>query len=132
MPETIRVSAVVFRDADGRVLTVRKRGTGMFMFPGGKREPGEDAASAAVREVSEELGVEIAPADLQPLGEFEAAAANEPGHRVVADVFAHPPVEIDVDAPRAEIAEVAWASLDDVHDGIAPLLRDAVFPMLRG
>ena len=48
--EPIRVSAVVIRDADGRVLTVRKRGTSMFMFPGGKPDPGERPVDAAVRE----------------------------------------------------------------------------------
>jgi len=36
----IRVSAVVLRDAQGRVLMVRKRGTSMWMNPGGKPEPG--------------------------------------------------------------------------------------------
>ncbi|MDQ4110455.1 MAG: NUDIX domain-containing protein, partial [Actinomycetota bacterium] len=39
------------------MLTVRKNGTTKFMLPGGKLEPGESAAEAAVREVAEELGV---------------------------------------------------------------------------
>ncbi|KHK99955.1 NUDIX hydrolase [Microbacterium mangrovi] len=131
MTETIRVSAVVFRDPDGRVLTVRKRGTSRFMFPGGKPEPGEDAATAAVRECAEELGVVLDAGALRSLGSFTADAANEPGHRVVADVFEHPYIAIDLGAPQAEIAELAWMSLDEEHDGIAPLLRDAVFPALR-
>lgn len=40
MSETITVSAVVIRDAEGRVLTVRKRGTSAFMFPGGQARAG--------------------------------------------------------------------------------------------
>ncbi|GAC84983.1 hypothetical protein GP2_028_00390 [Gordonia paraffinivorans NBRC 108238] len=63
--EPIRVSAVVIRDADGRVLTVRKRGTSMFMFPGGKPDPGERPVDAAVRECLEELGVSISADDLE-------------------------------------------------------------------
>ena len=39
--EVIRVSAVVLARPDRRVLTVRKAGTAMFMFPGGKHLPGE-------------------------------------------------------------------------------------------
>ena len=53
------VAAVCFRDAVDRILTVRKRGTNAFMLPGGKLEPGEAPGSAALREVYEELGVEI-------------------------------------------------------------------------
>ena len=49
----IRVAAVVFRDAEGRVLTVRKRGTQKFMLVGGKLKPGETAEQAAEREVAE-------------------------------------------------------------------------------
>ncbi|MGP3708402.1 NUDIX hydrolase [Gordonia paraffinivorans] len=124
--EPIRVSAVVIRDADGRVLTVRKRGTSMFMFPGGKPDPGERPVDAAVRECLEELGVSISADDLRAIGEFEAAAANESGRRVIADVFEHPYVEVA--APKAEIAEVSWRDLDD--ETVAPLLRDAVFPFL--
>ena len=54
MTSLIHVSAVVLRDADGRVLMVRKRGTGMWMNPGGKPEAGEDGASCGAREVAED------------------------------------------------------------------------------
>ena len=46
--EVIRVSAVVLARPDRRVLTVRKAGTAMFMFPGGKHLPGEDPVDTAV------------------------------------------------------------------------------------
>ena len=49
----IHVSAVVFRDVNDKVLTVRKRGTEKFMFPGGKPELGESALDTAIREVKE-------------------------------------------------------------------------------
>ena len=42
-------------------------GTGKFVGAGGKLEPGEDARTAAVREVQEELGVFVDPADLEPI-----------------------------------------------------------------
>ena len=42
-------------------------GTGKFVGAGGKLEEGEDARTAAVREVEEELGVVIDPADLEPI-----------------------------------------------------------------
>ena len=84
----ITVSAVCF-SRDGRVLTVRKRGTSMFMLPGGKPEAGETPAECAAREVHEELGVVVDADALRLVGVFDAAAANEAGFVVRATVFAH-------------------------------------------
>ena len=42
-------------------------GVGKLVGAGGKVEPGEDARAAAVREVAEELGVVLDPADLEPI-----------------------------------------------------------------
>lgn len=129
MTEPIRVSAVVLRDADGRVLTVRKRGTTRFMFPGGKLEPGESAAEAAVRETHEEVGVRLAETDLRPLGTFLAAAANEPDRMVEAVVFEHPSVAGA--APAGEIDELRWQPTSGPYPpDLAPLLAEHVLPAL--
>ena len=60
----IRVAAAVIRKG-GRVLVCRrkegKRLAGTWEFPGGKIEPGESASAALIREIKEELGVEVAP-----------------------------------------------------------------------
>ena len=42
-------------------------GIGKLVGAGGKVEPGEDVLEAAVREVAEELGVTVDPADLEPI-----------------------------------------------------------------
>ena len=127
---TIQVSAVVLRDDQGRVLTVRKRGTSRFMFPGGKREPGESFEQAAVREAAEEIGIVLDSEQLVPLGTFTTAAANEDGHLVQAWVFEHPRVQAE--APGAEIEELRWQdpALPYPAD-LAPLLAEAVFPALH-
>jgi 8-oxo-dGTP diphosphatase len=56
------VGAAVLRD--GRVLASRRteppRLAGQWEFPGGKVEPGEDDVTALVRELREELRVEVA------------------------------------------------------------------------
>ncbi|MFK4790952.1 NUDIX domain-containing protein [Microbacterium sp. ZW T5_56] len=127
MTPEILVSAVLITDADGRALVVRKHGTVTFMQPGGKPEPGESAGDAAVRELNEELGIEITVDQLRPLGRHRAAAANEPGHTVVADSFA---LTIDPAgvSPRAEIAEAIWITRDtDVP--LAPLSTEVLLPL---
>jgi len=49
------------------------------MLPGGKPEPGESAAKAAVRECAEEVGAVPDPGSSRRIGVFVADAANEPG-----------------------------------------------------
>lgn len=123
---TFVVAAVAFV-RDNHVLAVRKSGTHRFMLPGGKLEPGESAYDAAVREVSEEIGLDIH--DLELLGEFTADAANEPGHRVESTVYLA--ALSGEPAPTGEIAEVRWTDLAGEYDDLAPLLVDSVMPLLR-
>lgn len=124
------VAAVVLRDGDGRVLVVRKRGTSRYMLPGGKIEPGETPAAAAVRELHEEVGADLDVGDLVPLGVWTAPAANEPGHTVRGHVFEHPWVSgLSV---RAEIDDLMWLHPTEMgaRSDLAPLLVTCVLPAL--
>ena len=125
----IHVSAAIIRDADDRVLVVRKHGTVRFMQPGGKPEHGENPAQTLARELEEELGLTVLEADLTPLGEFISEAANEPGHRVVAAAFAMraEPDEVTV---QAELAELRWISPADIATlPLAPLSLEHLLPL---
>jgi len=125
----IRIVAALIRNDAGEVLLVRKRGTTVFMQPGGKYEPGESAPQALVRELNEELGIVASPDELVHLGYFEADAANEAGHTVEAEVYSlaiSAPV-----APLAEIEELIWLDLADLDSvSVAPLSVDRIFPLL--
>lgn len=126
----IHVSAVVFRDVNDRVLTVRKRGTEKFMFPGGKPELGESALDTAIREVKEEIGIGLEAKQLTQIGVYEAPAANEAKHTVVATVFTYGGATIEPQM-AAEIAELSWVSPDQPDVVLAPLLADFVFPAIN-
>ncbi|WP_460779272.1 NUDIX hydrolase [Microbacterium shaanxiense] len=128
MPD-IHVSAAIIHDADGRVLVVRKHGTTKFMQPGGKPEPGESPAQTLARELDEELGLKVDEAGLRPLGRFVSAAANEPGHRVVADAFALT-IEADTVTVQAELAELRWITPDEIGTlPLAPLSVEHLLPL---
>lgn len=71
--KVIRVAAAVIRDGN-RILTTQ-RGYGDFKggweFPGGKIEEGEMPQEALVREIEEELGIEIVVGDLIDTVEYD-------------------------------------------------------------
>lgn len=129
MNNTIEIVAALIRDAAGRVLLVRKRGTTAFMQPGGKRDAGEDDIMALAREIDEELGCRVMPDSIRPLGAFDAISANEPGFRVRAALY-----QVDVTgeiAPKAEIEEMVWIDpLVPADVPLAPLTRDHVLPLV--
>ena len=128
MPD-IHVSAAIIHDAQGRVLVVRKQGTTKFMQPGGKPEAGENAAQTLARELDEELGLKVDASGLRPLGRFISAAANEPGHRVIADAFALM-IEADTVTVQAELAELRWITPADIDTlDLAPLSLEHLLPL---
>jgi 8-oxo-dGTP diphosphatase len=67
----VLVVAVALIDADGRVLLAQrpegKAMAGLWEFPGGKVLPGEPPEAALIRELKEELGIDVAEACLAPL-----------------------------------------------------------------
>jgi len=70
-PPVVLVSAVALVDADGRVLLAQrpagKSMAGLWEFPGGKVNPEETPETALIRELTEELGIDVAASCLAPL-----------------------------------------------------------------
>jgi 8-oxo-dGTP diphosphatase len=73
----LTVVAVALVDGDGRVLVQQRPAgaamAGLWEFPGGKIEPGETPEAALIRELGEELGIDVEAACLAP-----ACFASEP------------------------------------------------------
>lgn len=69
--ETVLVVACALVDADGRVLLAKRPPgrsmAGLWEFPGGKVKPGERPEEALIRELAEELGIDVTESCLAPL-----------------------------------------------------------------
>jgi len=135
------VAAVALVDERGLVLMQKRHENsmhgGLWEFPGGKLESGESARQAAVREISEELGLTVAFADLEPVT-FASGPSNGAGstelvillyscrrwqgvlHCVAADAIAWVKTDelIALDMPPLDypLAEALAAQLGPVSD----------------
>jgi 8-oxo-dGTP diphosphatase len=74
------VAAVALVDPDGRVLVAErpagKAMAGLWEFPGGKLGPGETPERALIRELKEELGIDVEQSCLAPLSFASHAYAD--------------------------------------------------------
>ncbi|RLU87634.1 DNA mismatch repair protein MutT [Streptomyces griseocarneus] len=112
MSKVIEKVAWIRLDDEGRVLTARSHGKSSFYLPGGKPEPGETPEQALAREVSEELGVTLAPGTLTHAVTVEAAADGKAAGTVVRMVCFTGEGTGEA-APHSEIAELAWLPVTD-------------------
>jgi ADP-ribose pyrophosphatase YjhB (NUDIX family) len=118
-------NGVVIRD--GRVLLGRRAHSpwyGLWGSPGGFCELGEHPAETVVREVREEMGLEVEVADY--LGTWVDVYADDPGapDAGVINVAYYTAVPTsDVEGRAAdpvEVSEVAWFGWDELPSDLAP------------
>lgn len=112
MPTRIHVVAGVLRDAVGRVLVAQRSAgkhlAGLWEFPGGKVEPGEQRIDALRRELHEELGIDIGQS--QPL---IRVPHRYPELHVDLDVFSVHDWEGELHSGEGQA--LAWHSIDELH-----------------
>jgi 8-oxo-dGTP diphosphatase len=81
----------VYLRREGQVLLQRRTGTGYmdghWAAAAGHVEPGESVVAAAVREVREELGIELRPADLRPVTTMHRGQPGGPALEQRVDFF---------------------------------------------
>src|SRR5690606_11705513 len=85
---TVLVAAAALVDRDGRILIAQrpqgKAMAGLWEFPGGKVEPGETPERALIRELKEELGIDITAACLAP---FTFASHSYDGFHLLMPLY---------------------------------------------
>jgi 8-oxo-dGTP diphosphatase len=84
----VLVAAAALVDADGRVLLAQrppgKSMAGLWEFPGGKVNTGETPEAALIRELTEELGIDVAASCLAP---FTFASHSYPEFHLLMPLY---------------------------------------------
>lgn len=120
-----KVGAIIL---EGRkLLVVRKKGTALFIAPGGKQQPGESALETLARELKEELGVSLVGATF--FARFEDTSAFESAP-IVMDVYES--VVSGAIRPASEIEECRWVQSDFGSRGVklGSILAKHIIPRL--
>jgi 8-oxo-dGTP diphosphatase len=118
------VAAVIQRPGGEFLLAQRPPGkvyAGYWEFPGGKVEPGEPAAAALVRELHEELGIDVEQAYPWIVREYVYAHAHVRLNFFRVTRWANEPTSRETQA-------LSWQKLPDIH--VAPVLP-ANGPIMR-
>ena len=130
MSRLLLVAAAALVDADGRVLLCRrpegKQLAGLWEFPGGKVEAGETPEAALIRELAEELGIEVSAACLAP---FVFASHTYPDFHLLMPLFLLRRWEGEVRA--REHQELAWVRPNRLRDYPMPPADLPLIPWLQ-
>ena len=115
-------ATLVFVIRNGQILLIRKKrglGAGKISGPGGRLEPGESFAACAVREVREELGVEVS--EIVQAGEHRFQFTDEHSihvHVYRTHIITGVPIETDEAVPLwFDLNEIPFDEMweDDKH-----------------
>ena len=98
---------------DGKILSTLSRGKNVFYIPGGKREGNETDEQTLVREIKEELDVDIVLDSVEYLGVYEAQSDGaEEGVKVKMTSYIGDYVgELKA---SSEIERFEWLSMSDI------------------
>lgn len=97
---------------DGYILSTRSKGKDKYYIPGGKREGNETDIQTLMREIKEELSVNINPDTALLYGVFEAQAHGH-AEGVIVRMTCYTADFSGALSPDNEIEEMVWLSSSD-------------------
>ena len=104
---------------DGKILSTRSEGKDKYYIPGGKRETGETDVETLVREVKEELSVDIVESSAKFYGVFEAQAHGK-AEGVIVKMTCYTAEYAGELKADSEIAEIVWLTMEDI-ESVSPV-----------
>ena len=129
-PPIVMVAAVALIDTDGRVLLAQrpahKELGGLWEFPGGKIQSGETPELALIRELKEELGIDVPVRCLAPL--TFASHTYERFHLLMPLYICR---NWDGEPEPLEGQKLAWVRKNKLRDYPMPPADEPLIPILQ-
>lgn len=130
-PDIVKAGAIIIDDQK-RLLITKPKTKDMWVFVGGKLEAGETMEECLVREIQEELGVNIVgEPQLYMKSPIEPAAGNTQGLTVQITAYV---ARIDGEPmASSEIEAIHWLSREEFEErkfALGSVLQDHVIPRL--
>lgn len=127
--DIFKASGIIIQDR--KLLVEKSVGKEFFIHLGGKIEPGETAKQALVRELKEEITIDVAEDDLELFDHNSAPAANSPEVNVHMDVFLVKQWQ-GVITPDNEVDELRWINSDIPSDmKLGSIMEHETIPKLK-
>ena len=98
---------------NGKVLTTVSKGKKTYYMPGGKREPGESDNETLIREIKEELSVDVIEDTIKFYGVFEAQAEGK-AKGILVKMTCYMAAFNGKLCPAAEIDKFDWFDFKDI------------------
>ena len=100
---------------DRKHLVVKPRGKDYWLTPGGKREEGETDKEALIREINEELSLDLIPMSIKYFGVYEAQAQGKPEGTIVRIICYTSDYQGEM-KPQAEIESIGWITTEQANE----------------
>lgn len=130
---TANQAVLVIFKKDNKVAFMLRQNTGWmdghYGLPGGRVDNGESYTAAAIREVKEEVGITLQPADLKPVLTLQRHSDDSDWVDIAFEVTNW---EGELTNAEPDVhAEITWLAIDDLPHNMVPSMRE-VFSYLDG
>ncbi len=98
---------------NGKILSTKSKGKDKYYIPGGKRELGETDEQTLIREISEELSVDIIPKSMQYVGTFKAQSDGQK-KGIIVKMTCYKAKYSGALKANSEIEEIKWLNFEDL------------------
>lgn len=113
---------------NGKLLNARSKNKALFYLPGGKRELGETDQQTLIREIKEEISVDLIPDSIKYAATFKAQADGENNDIIVKLTCYYADFQGEL-VPAAEIEEIQF--IDYEHKSLCSLGSIKVMEWLK-
>jgi len=126
MKKILKAALALIRD--NKVLMAKNFGIDKYFIPGGKIEKNETEEEALLREIKEELNVDVIKNSINYFGTFEDVASTHPDFTVRVRLYLG---EVSGELkPNGEVERINWFGKNDDWEKLGSVAKTKIMPAL--